>query len=248
MQPIDRMDVYWLEQTEADVPAAGEWLAIGETISLSRLRFPKRRADWRLGRWTAKRAVAAYLREPADLRALSRIEIRAAPSGAPEAFAGDLPAPVTVSLSHREGVALCAVGPPGAALGCDLEIVEPRCAAFAAEYFTEEEQAAIRQAAGNTDRYRLLALLWSAKESVLKALGEGLRLDPRDVRITAPATGCDPEVWNSFQARHANRAFGGWWRQNGPLIRTLAADPAPGLPVHLHGGGWLTSVAGVGRS
>jgi 4'-phosphopantetheinyl transferase len=54
------MDVYWLDQTQADVPAGDEWLCAREAACLARLRFAKRRADWRLGRWTAKRALAAY--------------------------------------------------------------------------------------------------------------------------------------------------------------------------------------------
>ena len=75
------------------------------------MRFAKRQADWRLGRWTAKNAVAAYLNLPSDPQALTDIEIRPAPSGAPEVFIADQPARVTISLSHRAGVAACAVTP-----------------------------------------------------------------------------------------------------------------------------------------
>lgn len=77
------MDVYWLEQTEADVPAENDWLNASEAVRLSGMRFAKRRADWRLGRWTAKRAVAVSLALPLDRSALAGIEIRQAPDGAP---------------------------------------------------------------------------------------------------------------------------------------------------------------------
>src|SRR6516164_3359283 len=176
------MNVYWLEQTEGDVPPHHDWLSANEAARLNDMRFAKRRADWRLGRWTAKRALAAYLNLPSHPQALTDIELRPASSGAPEVFFANKPAAVTVSLSHRAGSALCAVALSGAALGCDLEIIEPRSDGFVADYFTPEEQALVAEASA-PDRPWLLALLWSAKESALKALRTGLRLDTRCVTI-----------------------------------------------------------------
>ena len=80
------MDVYWLEQTEADVPSGEDWLSANEVVRLNSMRVAKRRADWRLGRWTAKCALAIYLTLPDHLQSLQEIEMRPAPSGAPEAF------------------------------------------------------------------------------------------------------------------------------------------------------------------
>ncbi len=174
--------VYWLEQTEADVPPQNDWLGAGEIARLNALRFPKRRADWRLGRWTAKRAVSIYRNAPTDPRAFACIEVRPAASGAPEIFLDREPAAVVISLSHRNGVAMCAVAPPETELGCDLETIEPRSDAFITDYFTSDEQSFVAQAPA-TERFRLLALLWSAKESALKALREGLRLDTRSVTV-----------------------------------------------------------------
>jgi len=182
--PSFAMNVYWLEQTEADVPQDHDWLSANEAARLNGMRFAKRRADWRLGRWTAKRALAAYLNLPSHPQALTDIELRPASSGAPEVFFANKPAAVAVSLSHRAGSALCAVAPSGAALGCDLEIIEPRSDGFVADYFTPEEQALVAEAPA-PDRPRLSALLWSAKESALKALRAGLRLDTRCVTVEA---------------------------------------------------------------
>ncbi|HLY16394.1 MAG TPA: 4'-phosphopantetheinyl transferase superfamily protein, partial [Bryobacteraceae bacterium] len=162
------MQVYWLEQNVADLPADDDWLGAAEAAHLSRLRFAKRRRDWRLGRWTAKHALAQYLNLPSDHSALSAIEIRPAADGAPEAFLANQPGAPSISLSHRAGVAVCGVARPGVALGCDLEVAEPRSEAFTADYFTPAEQAWVAQAAA-ADRPAMLALLWSAKESVLKA-------------------------------------------------------------------------------
>jgi len=80
------MNVYWLEQTEADVPKENDWLSVGEAVRLNAMLFAKRRADWRLGRWTAKRALSVILDLPALPQVFKRIEIRAAASGAPEVF------------------------------------------------------------------------------------------------------------------------------------------------------------------
>ena len=130
------MGPYWLEQTEADVLAGDDWLSPGETRRLAEMRFPKRRADWRLGRWTAKCAVCACLDRTGSL---GDIEIRAAPSGAPEVFYANRPVDVEISISHRAGVACCVVARKIAAIGCDLELIEPRSSAFIADYFTVDE-------------------------------------------------------------------------------------------------------------
>ncbi len=128
------MEVYWLEQSEADVPAENDWLSANETARLNAMRFAKRRADWRLGRWTAKRAWSIFLGKPAHPRVFKEMEIRSAPSGAPEVYFRSQPAAVTISLSHRAGVAACAVTMPGTELGCDLEMVEPHSDTFLADY------------------------------------------------------------------------------------------------------------------
>ena len=224
------IDVSWLEQSVADLPAADDWLSAGEAVRLSGMRFPKRRADWKLGRWTAKRVLAAYLNLAADPLSLARIEIRPAPGGSPEVFLEDGPAPVTISISHRAGWAACAVAGSEAALGCDLEVVEPRSDAFATDYFTAAEQELLAQAHPG-ERWRLLALLWSAKESALKALRVGLRLDTRCV-VVDPFAGqvSDGSDWRPLCAQYNGQVFHGWWRQTDNLVRTMVAAPAPAAP------------------
>ena len=228
------MDVYWAEQTQADLPARIDWLSERELATLSGLRFAKRRADWLLGRWTAKRALASYLSVPGDACALTAIELRPAPSGAPQAFLAGQPAAASISLSHRSGAAVCAVAAPGIALGCDLELIEPRTDGFIADYFTTEEQRAVAGAI-TEDRFCLVALLWSAKESTLKALGVGLRYDTQSVVVT-PLQAFDGrddegENWRPLNARFADRPlFHGWWQQTGEFVKTLVASPPPSAP------------------
>jgi phosphopantetheinyl transferase (holo-ACP synthase) len=238
------MDVYWLEQTEAAVPIEDDWLGESEAACLSRLLVPERRTEWRLGRWTGKRAVAACLKLPADTEGLKRLEILPAPSGAPEAFLTDRPAgvpnPVSVriSLSHKAGTAVCSVAMCDAALGCDLELIERRSYAFTADYFTTEEQMLVSRSSV-ADRPRLIALIWSAKESALKALDPELRLDSRSVAVS-PAGAArgwvqySVDVWYPLQVRSTSgHCFHGWWRQSGNFLLTLVAAPPPNSPIHL---------------
>jgi 4'-phosphopantetheinyl transferase len=227
------MRVYLLEQRQADVPAGNDWLCEEEIQSLNAMRFLKRRSDWRLGRWTAKCAVATCLSLPMSERALEKIVIRPSPSGAPEVYLGTTSPSLTISLSHRGGTALCAVARCGVQLGCDLELVEPHSDAFITDYFDLEEQALVARVP-EAERPRMVALLWSAKESVMKALHEGLRLDTRSIFVTPTLGACDHFGWSSFHARYADeQRFDGWWRSTCTILQTVAASPAPEVPISL---------------
>jgi len=248
------MDVYWFEQTQADVPSANDWLSASEIQLLQGLRFPKRRADWLLGRWTAKNALAICLGHSSESQALKEIEIRTTRSGAPEPFFRNQPARVTVSLSHRAGIGACALVTSQVALGCDLEIIEPRSDAFAGDYFSVEEQALLANAT-RANRDGLLALLWSCKESALKALREGLRQDTRNVIVSFPGSSMNlsalekrsapgPSLsvgrvsgaiaWSQLYVHTTQgQRLGGWWMQSGGLLRTIVADPPPNAPIPL---------------
>jgi 4'-phosphopantetheinyl transferase len=132
-------------------------------------------------------------------------------------------------------------------LGCDLELVEPRSDAFLADYYTDKEQDILRAASG-AERDRIANLLWSAKESALKALREGLRLNPLSLSVHLPdrplgeiahenigaqfAAGTDQTGdWQPLQVTWAGgRIFPGWWCQTGAMLRTLVAFPAPEQP------------------
>lgn len=249
------MEVHWFEQSLADVSAQDDWLGPWERSHLLTLRFPKRRSDWRLGRWTAKHAVAYHLNLPHNPNDLACIEIRPAASGAPVAFLRNEPANLAISISHRGGTAACAVGESGAMLGCDLEIVEPRSDAFVADYFTAEEQEVVRQA-GPADRFALIALIWSAKESALKALQSGLRIDTRTLSVAlddpnpAALKDVEPRATNRFPAPpHSfppwqalrvsympQHVFRGWWFRGADLLRTEVSLPPTHPPVSIRAG------------
>jgi 4'-phosphopantetheinyl transferase len=227
------MKVYWLEQTEADVPEGNDWLNAREFDFLSCLRFAKRRADWRLGRWTAKRALSVCLNLPKSPAEFAKIEIWPLSSGAPEVRFENQPASVTISLSHRVNRAACAIAPAAVQLGCDVELVEPRSDAFISDYFTSVEQNMIARQPVET-RPRLSALLWSAKESALKALHAGLRLDTRSVTVEPGGLSLDIHDWSPLLVRCASgQIFHGWWQTTDNFVRSVVADPAPASPISL---------------
>lgn len=248
------MSIFWLQQTMADVPTDNAWLCANEELRLSGMSFAKRRNDWRLGRWAAKCAIAACMGWPAEASFLGDIEIRAATSGAPEVFIAGQRAGLALSLSHCAGRAIAAVVSADVSVGCDLERIEPRIDAFVTDYFTPEEQSLVKEASA-FDRPALVSLLWSAKESALKALGQGLRLDTRCISVNiGDSRGISGNVALSFQGAHlpgtqhaacdngrgdwralqvfyrnGDRMFYGWWQATRDFVRTLVAD-APLLP------------------
>ncbi len=229
------IEVCWLELSLDEVPANDEWLSRGEAAQLDTLHFAKRRGEWRLGRWAAKCAVSAYLNGRRGALPFCTMEIRAAASGAPEVFIGGQPAPVNISLTHRNGRGACAIERCGVALGCDLELVEPRSHGFSLDYFTPAEQRMVAEAP-EAARSCLVTLLWSAKESALKALDAGLRLDTRSVVVTLADEHWRPTAepataWRALQVVHeGNSVFHGWCQCAAGFVRTVVAFPPPSAP------------------
>jgi 4'-phosphopantetheinyl transferase len=188
---------------------------------------------------------------PDDLQSLSRIEITPAATGEPQVTLHDQTATVTISISHRGGFGLCAVALGDVKLGCDLEMIEPRSDAFIADYFTEKEQKLIAQISG-ADRSLLVSLLWSAKESALKALHVGLRADTRSVEVTelemhghwctytdrrstegnppSELSNISGAIWHALQIHCSSGTdFCGWWQHGNNIVRTIVATLPPVL-------------------
>jgi 4'-phosphopantetheinyl transferase len=222
----------WLEGRADEVPAGDAWLAEAERGLLGPGATAPRRADWRLGRWTAKRALAAWLGLPAGVETWSALAVVPAPDGAPVPRYRGQPLRVSLSLSHRAGWSIAAVGAPGIEVGCDVERIEPRSAGFVDDYLTGSERALwVAQQGG--DRDALVNRIWSAKESVLKLARRGLRVDPREVEIRFSPAG-PSQGWRAFSAHWAPLGdCRGWWRSQDERIFTLVSHPelAPPRPL-----------------
>jgi len=230
----------WLSRGESDLPDALDWLHPRERGRAGRMRFRKRRNDYLLGRFTAKQAVTRALGRAATPGALAAIEVRNAPDGAPELYCDGHAAELAISMTDRADQAVCLLGPRTAALGCDLELVEPRSEGFLRDYLTDLERRQV-EAAGPCGRDLAANLLWCAKESALKVLRTGLRRDTRSVEVRlggglagAEAGGEGEAGWLPLEvATREGPVLPGWWRRFGPWILSVAADGplAPPLPL-----------------
>lgn len=212
---------------EQDLPGEESWLGPGERATLAAMHVAPRRRSFLLGRLAARRALAA-LDPPLPVPAGS-LEILAAPDGAPEVHAAGARLPVTLSISHSGSRGLCAVARHPVAVGVDLEEIAPRGPGLAEDFFTTEECAAVASAAP-IDRTFATNLIWSAKESALKALRSGLRRDTREVQVALPPLDGTPlhrlaPRWRPLWV-HTNegRRFHGLWRRHGSHVITVVAE------------------------
>ena len=174
-------------------PAA--WLSSQE-IALMRARgTAKRQGDRIAGRIAAKRAVCQLTGAQPE-----QVEIRTMASGAPTVLIQGQPGPL-VSISHSGGHAV-AWASHRERVGVDLEQVEARHPSFVEEWFSEQEQALL---AG--DPYRV-TVAWSAKEAVLKALGQGMALNPREIQVL-DIQGPEITLQLDGEVARAHQALGG---------------------------------------
>jgi 4'-phosphopantetheinyl transferase len=224
--------MWWMARGEDRLPPDLRWLTRAEATYVDRLRYTKRRTEYLLRRLTAKHAVAAVLGLPADPATLARVEVWHRPSGAPYVLLDGCPCDLAVSISDRAGWSICLVTRDRIAIGCDLEIVEPRSAAFVGDFLTRVEQDYVTAQSGADARAAAASLHWSAKESALKVLQTGLRRDTRSLEVTVH--GGQTHGWASMTVRTAEgAALPGWWRRSGSFLSTVVADVPVAPPVAL---------------
>jgi 4'-phosphopantetheinyl transferase len=210
----------WLTRELAEVPPHDRWLSEREREVLSGLRIAKRRADWRLGRWTAKAAVAAWRRVPEET-----VEVAAAADGAPEALIDGEDAAVSLSISHRAGRGLAAVSESPGTVGCDLEVIEPRSPAFLREWLRPTERELVRAQSG-WRRDFTANLIWSAKEAATKARRGGLRLNVRQATVEVDGLPRSPGAWLPLRVVWKEGTIDlGWWREEPELVMAVVSDP-----------------------
>jgi 4'-phosphopantetheinyl transferase len=227
----------WLALGEDALPDDEHWLSPGEAEVLARLRYTKRRTEYLLRRLVTKHAVASVTGRGTDPADLAGIEVRNAPSGAPFVCVDGTALDLSVSISDRAGWAVCVTCPTESpAVGCDLELVEPRTPGFVADFLTPAEQQWV---ASHPDRDTAANLLWSAKESALKVLQTGLRRDTRSVEVTVDEPRGDG--WGALIVRAVEGpVFPGWWRRDGRFLLTTASAVEHSPPTPLGDPGVLT--------
>ena len=223
----------WLARGEPHLPDSTEWLTEYEARRAASMTYTKRRTEYLVRRLTAKSAVLATLGWPADVPTLARVSVPNRLTGAPYVEVDGEPLGLDVSLTDRAGWGVCLVGADIGAVGCDVEIVEPRSDGFVRDFLTGYEQDVVAGATDPEGRMLLANLFWSAKESALKVLRTGLRRDTRTVEVHLS----DPRhrehgVWSSLtvvaSSAAGERTFPGWWLRDGVwLLSVCYAETAP---------------------
>ena len=213
------MRVHVLLEAGETPPRELDWLADGERERLRGMRFPRRRHDFRCGRWTAKRALARVVGIPETPERLAELEVRADGRGAPTAWLRGEPLPHELSLSHRAGAVFCVVGGPGSRVGCDVEWVEPRSPEFVRHMLTQAEQRWLQRLPAEA-QHEAANLIWSAKESALKATRIGLDVDVRALGLHVQTEG-DGRFWIQLPA--AAELLHGCWGRHGDWVWTIAS-------------------------
>jgi 4'-phosphopantetheinyl transferase len=250
----------WLIAERGGLPPAGNFLAPPEQERYAGLRVEKRRQDWLLGRWAAKRLVRRHMaRRGLDLP-LTAVMVLSDPDGAPRLapWGQALASPqigaelerLQISLSHSADRALCAMihsvpsamnhFQPTMTLGADIEQVAARGAGFAESYFTERELALLN--ATPRDRYDVLStVVWSAKEAMLKLTRHGLRVDTRAVTCLPAPLIVGGWAAISISTNLTRAPLVGWWRELDGCVITIAAPASRGeRPAGAHMSDWET--------
>lgn len=204
--------VYWGLLVAHDSEPDEASLSPAEKKHLESLHFAKRRAEWMLGRYAAKRLLAACL-AGFEFTSVDHMTIANDPEGAPYITLDDIRQPGCLSISHRSGIAFCAYAQE-IQVGADIELVETRSPVFVEDYFTMLEQQQLRQMP-LTSRDLATCAVWSAKEAVLKMYKKGLRLDTRTIEISLMWE--DVAGWRRFKfvsALPGSENCMGWWQEH----------------------------------
>ena len=160
-----------------------------EELRSLRSRGTERRVRDRIaGRVAAKRALVALL----GIDPLS-VQIRSLESGEPVVHGAE----ARVSITHREGRAM-AIASSRHRVGIDAEPITSRGDAFLQDWFTAGERSLM----GRDSVLQTAA--WSTKEAVLKILGTGMALSPRDIEVIDLADGRARVMLRGEAMAHAN--------------------------------------------
>ena len=131
----------------------------------------------------------------------------------------------SISHSHRVGVAAVAVAP----IGIDIETIHPRHPALL-DYIAEEtEAAALRDLVEGPAE--LLTLIWTLKEAMAKASGQGLGVALRRLRVTATGTETfEINGWRVVSYRFQHSFVGLAFQQSAHGRPPIRWYQPPGLP------------------
>jgi 4'-phosphopantetheinyl transferase len=188
------------------------------------------RERFRQGRTLTRVMLAAYLAvPPAD------VAIVGAPGARPELKLDE--GALSFNVSHSGDHLVLAVA--NRTVGVDIERVDPSIGAegIAARFFAPEERAALDALSGERDAFlRAFFLCWSRKESVVKAIGDGLGMSLSAFAVSVPPApprlvmGRDPRLapgsWALADLTRSPHVVGAV-AVNGPSLRVIEREWSP---------------------
>jgi 4'-phosphopantetheinyl transferase len=227
--PADLPAIRWFSAGMQHVASDQNWLEPSLAQRLAAMPYTKRREEARLGRWTAKATIARAMGLEPSVDTLRQIEVRNAADGAPEATVRGQPLAAVIAMTDRADWAVCAMMDGIHRIGCDLELVEPRSAAFVRDYFNPCERDCV---AASSEPDATANLIWSAKESALKVMRTGLRRDTRSVTVNLSEV--IDNGWNRLTVTaEEGLQFPGWWIRYGSFLLTMAGEVETAPPRNL---------------
>lgn len=136
----------------------------------------KKRAEWLAGRIAAKEAISELLVQDNLILGYKEIFIERKPSGQP--FFKD----IGISISHTENYAAAEATKLGP-VGIDIENIRGFPDLVYEKFLTDNEKQWLNSL-DESERNSNTTLLWSLKESYLKALGVGLRKHMSEIELS----------------------------------------------------------------
>lgn len=184
--------------------------------ALNRQRATVRRGSLR---WV----LGAYLRVPPE-----RVPLIRTPDGRPRLrlAPGEQCLNVSSASCRDSGTFVVATDTE---IGIDLECIDPqRFPSALARHILHPREVALFEALPATAHAAWLASAWVCKEAMLKALGLGLRMDPRRMEVMSSDHAATP-LGGAFRPRGL-APWRGWLRRRGAVLTAVAfADPATRL-------------------
>jgi phosphopantetheinyl transferase len=181
---------------------AKEWLSNVELTRFESFKFKKRRQEWLAGRICAKMALYDYFctyspeREMESRTELSIMNLdtgRPFPTGRKGERLVDAP---DLSISHSGSLALALAAKT--CCGIDIQQMKDTLIRIKKRFCTEEEERLLMTTLGKGPLVHL-ALLWSAKEAIRKALGHSVMPGFLDLILTSADTAGHPAWLFSFR-------------------------------------------------
>ena len=156
----------WIPEWVSEIPVLQALLSEDELERARRFRFAVHRERFIVARAFLRKILHLYTEISPE-----KLVFDYAPRGKP--FLRDCPTKLYFNLSHSSDIAVYALTSCGE-IGVDIEKIEPEFKVDVARRFFSEKEVRELEALPSENRHIGFYRIWSRKEALIKALGEGL--------------------------------------------------------------------------